>query len=184
MGNVEILKRGSLQLTSSGTGVSLCDDVHGPTPVHFLQIWSLPSIARLTPQYFTRYFSDAEKTDKWVCVVAPKGSKGVSGEKNDVGPAPVQSPLTLYATILGKGKKLEKTMCGKKGYVHVLQTRGYNSGKGDGASIRIIGGGFAEDELLLREGDGAYLSVGKPGTSFYIENTGSVTAEILLLDLE
>jgi hypothetical protein len=113
-----------------------------------------------------------------------KGSKGVSGEKNDVGPAPVQSPLTLYATILGKGKKLEKTMCGKKGYVHVLQTRGYNSGKGDGASIRIIGGGFAEDELLLREGDGAYLSVGKPGTSFYIENTGSVTAEILLLDLE
>jgi hypothetical protein len=54
MGNVEVLKRGDIQLTSAGTGISHSEKAHGDVQVHFLQIWSLPSISRLTPTYFTR----------------------------------------------------------------------------------------------------------------------------------
>jgi redox-sensitive bicupin YhaK (pirin superfamily) len=181
MGNTEILKRGSLQLTSAGTGISHSEKAHGSKPVHFLQIWSLPHTSRLQPKYFTRQFSDAEKTDAWVRVVAPVGSEGVTADREGSGPAPVQSALTLYATILGEGKKLEKGFEGKKGYVHVIQTSKYNAGKADGASVRISGGG---EELVLREGDGLYLSVQTQGQKLVVENVGDGTAEILLFDLE
>jgi len=114
-GNIRILKRGSLHLTSAGTGISHSINAHGPTPVHFLQIWSLPRTQLLQPKYFTREFSDAQKTNTWVRVVALVGAEGVSGEREDEGPAPVQSAITLYATLLGKGKVLKKKLGGKKG---------------------------------------------------------------------
>jgi redox-sensitive bicupin YhaK (pirin superfamily) len=185
MGNVEILKRGSLQLTSAGTGISHSEKAYGSVPVHFLQIWSLPHTQRLQPKYFTREFTDAQKTNVWVRVVAPAGAEGVSGEREGEGPAPVQSALTLYATLLGTGKTLEKRLSGKKGYVHVVQTSGYNPGKASGGAVRVAGGGTGKQEVLLREGDGVYLTVGEgEGADLTVENAGDGTAEVLLFDLE
>ncbi|OJT07148.1 Quercetin 2,3-dioxygenase, partial [Trametes pubescens] len=71
MGNVEIMKRGDLQMTSAGTGIRHSEHSHGSKQVHFLQIWSVPSTRGLTPQYFTRHFTDEEKKDQWAHVVAP-----------------------------------------------------------------------------------------------------------------
>ena len=71
MGNREVLKRGDLQMTSAGTGIRHSEHTHGPVPVHFLQIWSTPATRGLSPQYFTRHFSDEEKKDRWAHVVAP-----------------------------------------------------------------------------------------------------------------
>jgi redox-sensitive bicupin YhaK (pirin superfamily) len=56
MGNIEIMKRGDVQLTSAGTGINHSEKTHGTKQVHFLQIWSVPSKSRLEPKYFTRYF--------------------------------------------------------------------------------------------------------------------------------
>ncbi|KAF5372208.1 hypothetical protein D9758_005112 [Tetrapyrgos nigripes] len=187
MGNTEILSRGHVQLTSAGTGISHSEKAHGTKPVHFLQIWSIPSTPRLTPKYFTRFFSDEEKTDKWVRVVAPVSAEGVKKDLRDGkgsdgdgdGPAPVQSPLTLYASIVGEGKKVTQEMTGTKGYFHVIMTSGYNEGKAQGGTVKISGSG---GEVTLREGDGAYLQV-KPGSEFVVENVGDRKAEVLLFDL-
>ncbi|KAF5372058.1 hypothetical protein D9758_005116 [Tetrapyrgos nigripes] len=187
MGNTEILSRGHVQLTSAGTGISHSEKAHGTKPVHFLQIWSIPSTPRLTPNYFTRFFSDEEKTDKWVRVVAPVSAEGVKkdlrdgkgSDGNGDGPAPVQSPLTLYASIVGEGKKVTQEMTGTKGYFHVIMTSGYNEDKAQGGTVKISGSG---GEVMLREGDGAYLQV-KPGSEFVVENVGDRKAEILLFDL-
>lgn len=182
MGNTEILKRGDLQLTSAGTGISHSEKAHGNKEVHFLQIWSVPSTARLQPKYFTRHFSDEEKADKWVRVVAPVGAEGVLADREGDGPAPVQSSLTLYANLLSGGKSLERPLEGKKGYIHVIQTSGYNAGKSQGATVRAFSKGG--EELVLREGDGAYISVGNGGNTLQVENTGDKVAEILVFDLE
>ena len=182
MGNVEVLKRGDLQLTSAGTGISHSEKAHGSKQVHFLQIWSIPKTSRLTPKYFTRHFTDEEKADKWVRVVAPVGAPGVLADREGAGPAPVQSPLTLYATLLGQGKTLSRPLEGKKGYIHVAQTSGYNEGKADGASVKISSKGG--EELTLREGDGAYIFVGKSGNTLQVENDGDRRAEIVVFDLE
>ncbi|GLB43309.1 putative pirin family protein [Lyophyllum shimeji] len=183
MGNVEVLKRGDIQLTSAGTGISHSEKTYGSRPVHFLQIWSLPHTSRLTPKYYTRTFFDAEKTNKWVRVVAPAGSEGVSDDREAPGPAPVRSALTLYATLAEKGQKVEQPLKGKKGYVHVVQTSGYNPGKATGAAVRI-GATGSPAELELEEGDGAYIAMGNGGSTFVLENIGDKTAEVLLFDLE
>lgn len=184
MGNVEILKRGDLQMTSAGTGIQHSEYQHGEIPVHFLQIWSRPHTARLTPKYFTRHFADAEKTDRWVHVVAPAGSKGVEEVREHSGPAPVHSHLSMYATILSKGKSLSHTLPSKEGsrkaYVHLIQTSGYNDGVAAGASLKLAAEGT---EVMLREGDGAYIT-GEPGKKLEFENVGEGKAEVVLFDID
>jgi redox-sensitive bicupin YhaK (pirin superfamily) len=131
MGNVEILKRGDLQLTSAGTGIRHSEHAHGPAPVHFLQIWSVPAKSGLQPRYFTRHVTDAEKTDRWALVVAPVGASGVIAEREGAGPAPVQTPLAMRATIINPGTTLKHVLPGTAGerkvYIHVIQRSGYAS---------------------------------------------------------
>ena len=182
VGNTQILKRGDLQLTSAGTGITQSEKAYGSDQVHLLQIWSLPTKARLEPHFFIRHFSDEEKTDKWAEIVAPVAAVGVVLTREGKGPTPVQSCLTMYATLLSPGKILSKTLGGKKGYIHVLQTSGYKEGKAEGASITIRSTGC--EPLTLREGDGAYISVGQSGNTLEIENDGDRLAEVLAFDLD
>ena len=186
MGNVEVMKRGDLQMTSAGTGIRHSEHTHGPKQVHFLQIWSVPSTSRLTPQYFTRHFTDEEKKDQWARIVAPVGAEGVVEKREAPGPAPVHSPLTLYATLLSPEKKLAHSFQGsdaaqRKGYMHVVQTSGYNTKEASGAHVRVLGadGGPVD----LKEGDGAYI-MAAPGEELTVENVGDRVAEILLFDME
>lgn len=182
MGNTEILKRGDIQLTSSGTGISHSEKAYGSNEVHFLQIWSLPSKPRLQPKYFTRHFSDADKQDKWARVVAAVNAEGVHADQREGdGPAPVSSPLVLYATLLSPGKTLSQTMTAKKGYIHVIQTNGYNPDASKGASVQVSTN--KDTTQVLREGDGAYILVGDE-KELVVENVGDSIAEILLFDIE
>ena len=194
MGNTEILRRGDVQLTSAGTGISHSEKTFGSTPVHFLQIWSLPTTPRLKPKYFTRFvtvsssprfksdntcrhFTDAEKRDSLVRVVASIGDEGVSSDREGSGAAPVQSPLSLYASLLSPSASVSHVLKRSKAYIHVVQTSGYNTGKAAGASVRIPA------SEVLREGDGAYIIAGA-GSKIFLENVGEGVAEVLLFDLE
>ncbi|OCH96370.1 pirin domain-containing protein [Obba rivulosa] len=187
MGNLEVLKRGDLQMTSAGTGIRHSEKCHGPKQVHFLQIWSIPSTRGLQPKYFTRHFSDEEKREGWVRVVAPADAEGVVEEREASGPAPVHSPLSLYATIFPAGASrthiFPTQVAGavRKAYIHVIQRSGYNPGRASGATVKISGKDGEEKEL--REGDGAYL-MGEPGEELKVENVGDREAEVLLFDVE
>ena len=52
----------------------------------------------------------------------PVWEGGVEDTREGEGPAPVQSALTLYASILGTGKALSRPLEAKKAYVHAIQT--------------------------------------------------------------
>lgn len=184
MGNKEVLKRGDIQLTSAGTGIRHSEMTHGNGPVHFLQIWAMPQKSGLPPKYYNRHFTDEEKRDKLVLTVAPVGSEGVTEAREGGGPAPVQAQLRLYATILSPGSSVSHSLRGasngtadSKGYLHVIQTSGYNKGKANGAVIKV------NENLQLSEGDGAFAQ-GAKGETITIENIGDVPAEVLLFDLE
>ncbi|KAI0341148.1 pirin domain-containing protein [Trametopsis cervina] len=187
MGNREVLKRGDLQMTSAGTGIRHSEKAHGKKEVHFLQIWSLPSTRGLTPQYFTRHFTDEDKTDKWAHIVAPVGTEGVVEKREANGPAPVHSPLSLYASLISPSTTLShtllKTSTGQpsKAYIHLVQTSGYNPRQPDGAQITVSGSDGSS--LELREGDGVYIS-GDAGQSLTVHNSGDRVAEVLLFDVE
>jgi hypothetical protein len=72
-------------------------------------------------------------------------------------------------------------MEGSKGYVHVIQTSGYNVGKATGAKIQLRSG---DEELTLGEGDGAYIFVGSAGNGVEVQNVGDTLAEVVLFDIE
>ena len=185
MGNVEVMKRGDLQMTSAGTGIRHSEYQHGDKQVHFLQIWSVPSTKGLTPKYFTRHFTDEEKKDRWAHIVAPVGAENVVEEREAKGPAPVHSPLSLFATLLSPGNQLSHAFHARgpqrKGYVHVVQTSGFNPKDAAGATVRVVGGEGGPVEL--REGDGAYI-MAIPGEELVVENAGDQVAEVLLFDME
>lgn len=128
-----------------------------------------------------RYFSDEEKKDKWVRVIAPSGAEGVLEERNALGPAPVHAPLSMYATLLSPSVSLLHifpTSPGrpKKAYIHVVQTSGYNpTNTPGGAAVRV-------GDVELREGDGAYI-MGDAGAELKVENVGDRVAEIALFDI-
>jgi len=186
MGNVEILKRGDLQLTSAGTGIRHSEKCYGLDQVHFLQIWTIPFKGGLTPTYYTRHFTDEEKKDSWVRIVAPAGSPNVSEAREASGPAPVHSHLSLYATLLSPSSALPHTFPTegdeplRKVYLHIVQRSGYNTGEASGARVKLVGG---DTEVELREGDGAYI-MGEAGKEMKVENVGDRVAEVLLFDIE
>ena len=134
----------------------------------------------MTPKYFTRHFTDAEKTDKLVTIVAPIDTPGVTEDREGSGPAPVQSPVTLKATILNPFKSVTHEFTGegeRKAYIHVVQTSGYNTEASTGQTVSVNG------QLELREGDGAF-AWGKAGENLVIENVGEGQAEVLVFDIE
>ncbi|KAF8652576.1 hypothetical protein AX16_004329 [Volvariella volvacea WC 439] len=211
MNNVEILKRGDVQLTSAGTGTSHSEKCPGPSPAHFIQIWAYPSTPRLPPRYYTRHFSESDKFNSFVKVVAPLPSEGAAANhgaaglgldhwqgdhmvvdaREGRGPTPIHSNLTMYAAVLSPGIGSDGLfgfrLRGRKGYVHVIQTSGYNTGIARGAGIRLCdGAGFGGGaEATLYEGDGAYIMVG-PGSNGEVlfENVTQGVAEVLLFDIE
>ena len=134
----------------------------------------------MSPKYFTRHFTDAEKTDKLVTIVAPIDTLDVSEDREGSGPAPVQSPVTLKAAILNPFKSVTHEFTGegeRKAYIHVVQTSGYNTKASTGHTVSVNG------QLELREGDGAF-TWGKAGENLVIENVGEGQAEVLVFDIE
>lgn len=121
-------------------------------------------------------------------VVAPVGTPAVSESREGSGPAPVQSPVSLFSTLLSPSVSLVHTLPEndggaskqRKAYIHVVQTSGYNPGSAKGASARISAEGA---ELELKEGDGTFV-FGEAGEELKVENTGDRVAEILLFDVE
>ncbi|KAJ7578136.1 RmlC-like cupin domain-containing protein [Mycena floridula] len=156
MGNTGVLKRCYLQPTSAGTGISHSEKTHGSKQVHFLQIWSVPSKSRLQPKYFTRHFSDAEKKDNWVRVVAPVEAEGVyADQRGGEGP-------TAFCRCTRHFSR---------------RSSGYNVGPATGTTVKVTTGQGVEE--VLKEGDGAYILTGN-AKDIQVENLGDTAAEILL----
>ena len=122
--------------------------------------------------------------DKLCRVVAPVKAEGVIAEREATGPAPVHSPVTLFSTLLTPTATVSHTFGApgqgatkRRGYLHVIQTSGFNTGKATGATVQVNGG------LKLSEGDGAYI-VASEGEKLEIKNVGDKVAEFLLFDLD
>lgn len=132
MKNTEIMRRGDVQMTSAGTGIRHSEyNRNNKEQVHFLQIWLLPAENELTPAYYTRHFTDDEKRNTLLKVVAPVGVPGVLNEREGKGPTPVHAQLSVYASILSPGKSVTHTFpqpgkgqTERKAYVHLIQTSG------------------------------------------------------------
>lgn len=133
MGNTARIAPGEVQRMTAGTGVTHSEfNASSAEPVHFLQIWLLPSQRGLAPGYDQKEFPTTARQGRLCLVGAPDGADGSLVLHTDA---------RLYATVLGPGERVTHPLApGRHAWVHVAR-----------GSLRL-------GQETLHAGDGAALS--------------------------
>ena len=148
IGNGSIIKPGDVQRMSAGPGVTHAEYNASKTePVHFLQIWIMPSKAGLPSGYEQKFFSDDDKRGKLRLVGSPDGADGS---------VRIQQDARLYATLLADGASVRHGFAaGRKGWLHVVkgvaEVNGQRLAAGDGVAIE------REEAVTLTSQEGGEL---------------------------
>ena len=75
LGNRQVIRKGDVQAMSAGTGVAHSEkNLNDDALVKFLQIWVFPNQRDVAPRYDQKTFSDEDKHNNLLTVVAPMGS--------------------------------------------------------------------------------------------------------------
>lgn len=187
LGSLEVMKRGDIQMTSTGTGVTHSEyNARSDKEVHFLQIWAKPNVSGLKPNYYGRHFTDEEKTNKLVKIVAPLEDDGVIDKREEKGPIPVHADFRVSASILTPQSKLshESTPGTTKTLVHNIMRSGYRDPRQKpiegGAKVKVS---YEKDTVELDEGDSVFIT-GKLEKPLEFESTGPKNAEFLVFEMK
>ncbi|CAJ0911027.1 6531_t:CDS:2, partial [Entrophospora sp. SA101] len=184
MGNVEILKRGDIQFTTAGTGITHSEyNIHPSKSVHFLQIWVKPNQSHLKPAYYTKSFPDTVKLNNLTHTISPFNDKVHNGDvdensKNTIG---IHSDFHMFASLLEPNKKVAHII--QKNDIYNFTSNGdVDKNNNDSSSdIRKVyvhltstGGELKvnddEDQLTLKPGDGVFITDVKAGDKIKFEN--------------
>ena len=132
MGTGSVIRPGDVQRISAGTGLLHSEmNPSNTEPVHFLQIWLMPSERGIAPSYEEKRFDAAEKQGRLRLIAAADARDGAVAIHQDV---------DLYASLLkpGEGTRLELRP-GRHAWVQVatgaLTLNGQPLGEGDGAAL-------------------------------------------------
>lgn len=173
-------------MTSTGTGVTHSEfNARDDKEVHFLQIWAKPYVSGLKPNYYGRHFTDEEKTNKIVKIVAPPEDEGVIDQREAKGPIPVHAHFRVSASILTPQTKIEheSTAGTTKTLVHNIMRSGYRKPKDKpiegGAKLKI---NYEDKSVELDEGDSVFIT-GKLEKPLAFESTGPKNAEFLIFEM-
>ncbi|KAL0488803.1 quercetin dioxygenase [Acrasis kona] len=168
MNNVETLKRGDIQFTSAGTGISHSEyNRHSSKTVHFLQIWVKPSVSRLKPSYSTKHFSDEMKLNQLRPLVSPLGEAA--------GCIKINQDVHTSASILEKDKKVEFDVReNRKALLQVITTA---------PDVKLKVNSLGEEHVL--SGGDVLLVTGTTFSDTKLEITGGseTNTEFLLFDI-
>ena len=175
MGHAEVLRRGDVQFTTTGRGISHSEyNASESEVVHFLQIWATPNKRGLPPRYTTKTFPDAEKQGKLRLFVSPDGADDS---------IPINADMRVYASILSEGQSVTLPLApGRQAYVHVvMDATGFATEKRE-TSVEVNGG----QETLL-DGDGCFIELEDRSTAGQLTLTGhskgTKPVELVLFDI-
>src|ERR1700680_3120187 len=71
MGNQGVVHPGGVQYMSAGSGVRHSEFNHSQTaPLHFVQMWVLPSRTGVSPAYGQREFDSAARLNRWLPIAS------------------------------------------------------------------------------------------------------------------
>jgi hypothetical protein len=122
----------TIQAMSAGTGVVHSEfNASRGEPVHFLQIWIVPSEEDLEPSYQQISFTPEEKQGRLKLLAAPEKVEGS---------AFIHQDAWVYASALDAGQSIEKPVAqGRHAWVQVASgnvvLNGHALKTGDGAAI-------------------------------------------------
>lgn len=140
MGNVSLIRAGEVQRMSAGSGITHSEYNHSLRDmVHFLQIWVVPDVKGLDPEYEQALFPGEERRGRLRRIVSRDGRERSLSVHQD---------LDLFATILEPGERVGHTLeAGRHAWVQVTRGEAELNGlalrAGDGAAVA------REGEILL-----------------------------------
>jgi len=143
MGTGSVIKPGDVQRMSAGKGVLHSEfNASKSDPVHFLQIWIVPDVTGIAPEYEQKHFAAAEKRGRLRLVAARDGREGA---------VKIHQDASVYAGLFDGAETATLALApGRKAYVHVA--RGSISANGTALA--------AGDALKLSDVDAVKLERG------------------------
>jgi redox-sensitive bicupin YhaK (pirin superfamily) len=145
IGTGSVIRPGDVQRMSAGTGVAHSEfNASSSEPVHFLQIWLLPSQRGIKPSYEQKSFPEAERAGKLRVVASPDGRDGSVS---------IHSDAVLHAGLFAPGQSAAvKLQPGRHAWVQVargqVRVNGTDLKAGDGAAL------VDEAQVLVEGGPG------------------------------
>ncbi|NBX02542.1 MAG: pirin family protein [Alphaproteobacteria bacterium] len=149
LGTGSVIFPGDVQKMSAGKGILHSEFNASPNhPCQLLQIWIMPSVEGVKPEYQQISFDDRTKNN--LCLVASgAGEEGVISLYQDA---------KMYVADMSAGTTLEQTLAAGRGaWVHVatgqVEINGQSMSAGDGAAIsaeqKITFAAKSESKILL-----------------------------------
>ncbi|HVW63930.1 MAG TPA: pirin family protein [Nitrosospira sp.] len=153
MGNGSVIRPGSVQRMSAGTGVQHSEFNSSPKErVHFLQIWFLPNETDISPGYEEKIFADAEKRGRLRLIASPDGTDGS---------VTIHADARMSAALVDADERIETSLSADRSYY-----------------IHIARGSTSLNGTPLAQGDAAMLT----GEKNLVLDRGH-EAEVLLFEL-
>lgn len=131
-----VLRPGQVQRMTAGSGIAHSEMNHSKSePVHFLQVWILPEVTGLKPDYEERLFTRDQLHDRLHLIASRQGLDGSLTIHRDV---------RIYAAVLSPGRRVTLELePGRHGWVQL-------------AGGRVVA--EADDRVQLSAGDGLAIS--------------------------
>lgn len=133
LGTGSIIRPGEVQRMRAGTGIVHSEyNASREQPVHFLQIWLLPTQRNLPPGYEQKAFAPEESRDRLRLVASADGREGS---------LTIDQDASVFLTRLHSGKRVSyQVRSGRNAYLHVVRGKltlnGHPLADGDGAALR------------------------------------------------
>lgn len=133
LGTGSVIHPGDVQLMSAGTGVRHSEFNHSATePVHFLQIWIVPNVTGVAPNYQEKGFSAPDKRGRLQLIISPDGADGSLTIRQDA---------RIYAGLFDGAEQATLALGpDRHAYVHVargsVELNGQRLNEGDGVKLR------------------------------------------------
>jgi redox-sensitive bicupin YhaK (pirin superfamily) len=149
-GTQSTIRPGDVQRMSAGRGVQHSEfNGSHERPVHFLQVWLLPDVQGIAPEYEEKRFDAAEKRGRLRLIASPDRAEGS---------LLIHQDARVYASLLDGSEQARLEIAPGRGvYVHVARgqvtANGVTLGPGDALKLRDV------PELELRNGKDAELLV-------------------------
>jgi hypothetical protein len=183
------IKRGDVQFSSAGSGVKHSENnEHATEHARFLQIWVLPWKKGLNPVYHTQTVAE-EKRRGFLTIISPlKGGVNAAPAQEKAlegvveGTIPIHAYFLFGAGIILVGEAFFWEVAGGQGVVTSKENRQVYvylpMMKGGKARVRLNG----SDDVILAEGDGAFVRSVDEGDELGFKSIGDEEAEIVVLD--
>lgn len=165
MGNTGQVTPGEIQRMSAGTGLRHSEYNASKTePLHLVQLWIIPAVARLTPSWEQKKFSVAERSGKLLPIAVPEG-------KDVPGAVSIHQDAMIYTSLLADGQTAKLALdAGRRAYIFVVNGE---------LKLEAKNGNKDAKRVTLSAGDQARIT----DVNALTLSGGATPADFLVLDL-